>query len=304
MVCVTHEEIPLSALAEVERDGTTRILTEGRRFYSPHVSPDGDRVLVSTRDADSNSLWIYDLARDTLTPVTFEERPNKISYSPAIWTPDGERITFGSAGEDNAEMNMYWMMADGSGQAEELLPKIGFYLSASSWSPDGKVLAFNKSFDIWMLRIEDEPQLHPFLQTHSWEMYATFSPDGRWLAYSSDESGQVEVYVQPYPGPGEKVQISNNGGIHPVWARSSRELFYWNGSRMMTVPVELGTTFVAGQPSRVFEGDYEVGGPGYWVNYDVSPDGESFLMIKRTTEPPREINVVLNWFEELKRLAQ
>lgn len=115
--------------------------------------------------------------------------------------------------------------------------------------------------------------------------------------------GSYEILnVRPYPGPGEKVQISNSGGSQPVWARDGRELFYRNGDQMMAVSVERGADFVAGQPSLVFEGDYEAG-VGFWANYNVSPDGKSFVMIKRTTEPPREINVVLNWFEELKRLA-
>ena len=130
-----------------------------------------------------------------------------------------------------------------------------------------------------------------------------FSPDGRWIAYISNESGRYEVYVRPYPGPGEKEQISNNGGTQPMWARDGRALYYRNGKQMMEVSIEPGPNLVAGQPTLLFEGDFEMGGPDMWTNYDVSPDGESFIMIKRTTEPPRDIHVVFNWFEELKRLA-
>jgi serine/threonine-protein kinase len=228
--------------------------------------------------------------------------------TPAIWSPDGERITFGSVREEDQQLQFYWMPADGSVQAERLTPSGGGWRSVNSWSPDGKALVYVENSQsggiyIGVLSLEDEPQLRPFLQTPFWESAAMFSPDGRWIAHTSDESGRREVYVRPYPGSGEKVQISNEGGEQPVWARDGQELFYRNGNRMMTVPIQLGPTFSAGQPSLIFEGDYEMGGPGFWVNYDVSPDGESFLMIQRATEPPRQINVVLNWFQELERLA-
>jgi Tol biopolymer transport system component len=258
--------------------------------------------------------WIYDLTRDTMTRVTFEVNQNKASMTtPAIWTPDGQHVTFGSRREEDSQMQIYGMSADGSGQTERLTPSGDRYRTTNSWSPDGKVLAFTQigfgNLDIWTLSLQNEPQLQPILQTDFWELHAMFSPDGRWIAYTSNESGQSEVYVRPYPGPGEKIQISTQGGVQPVWARDGRELFYSqgegftsSGNPLMVVPVETGATFVAGQPAEVLEGTYDMG-LGFSSNYDVSPDGKSFFMIKRTTEPPREIHVVLNWFEELKRLS-
>ncbi len=134
-----------------------------------------------------------------------------------------------------------------------------------------------------------------------------FSPDGRWLAYQSDESGQLEIYVRPFPGPGGKWQISTEGGTEPLWARNGRELYYRHGDKMMAVAVETKPTFAASKPKLLFEGHYESGSLAYSFepNYDVSPDGQRFLMIKASDQgtPARQINVVLNSSDELRRLA-
>ena len=130
-----------------------------------------------------------------------------------------------------------------------------------------------------------------------------FSPDGRWLAYSSNESGRSEIYVQAYPGPGGKWQISTEGGTEPLWSRNGRELFYRNGNRMMAVDITTQPNFSAGKPKLFFEGQYEPTLVSN-ANYDISPDGQRFLMLKAIeTEAaaPTQINVVLNWFEELKQ---
>ena len=130
-----------------------------------------------------------------------------------------------------------------------------------------------------------------------------FSPDGRWLAYVSDESGRYEVYVQPYPGPGGKWQISTGGGKEPLWARDGRELFYRNGEQMMAVEITTEPTFSAGTPRLLFEGTY-LSGTVFLAYYDVSPDGQRFLMVQASEQQasdPTQINVVLNWFEELKQ---
>ena len=314
LLYITHEEFPPGTLARVARDETSHSFAEGRRFFNPRLSPDGNRLLISIlEEGDKTNSWIYDLTRNTLTRVTFEEHQNIADSSPAMWFPDGEKITFGTKREDDGQMQIYWMSADGRGQAERLTPSGDHRRGPASWSPDGKVLTVvdeppGRGMDIWTLSLGAEPQLQPFLQTDFWELQPMFSPDGRWIAYASNESGQFEVYVQPYPGPGEKIQISTRGGIQPVWSRDGRELYYFqgagfrSGNELMSVPVELGPTFTAGQPQVVLEGDFEKG-PGFWSNYDVSPDGKSFYMVKRTTEPPREIHVILNWFEELQRLA-
>ena len=133
------------------------------------------------------------------------------------------------------------------------------------------------------------------------------APDGRWLAYTSNESGRYEVYVQPFPEPGEKFQISTGGGADPVWSRNGRELFYRAGNKMMAVPVQTGTRFVAGKPAELFEGRHEtLGAAGVPAgSYDVAADGQRFLMVKAAAaRPPTQINVVINWFEDLKRKFQ
>jgi dipeptidyl aminopeptidase/acylaminoacyl peptidase len=148
-------------------------------------------------------------------------------------------------------------------------------------------------------------KLEPLSQTAFAEGAPMFSPDGRWLAYASDESGRTEIYVQPYPGPGAKWQISTEGGTEPQWNRNGRELFYRSGNRMMAVDVGTTPTLAVSKPKQIFEGEYEPTLVSA-ANYDVSPDGQRFLMLKAARvqdEAPTQISVVLNWFEELKRLV-
>jgi eukaryotic-like serine/threonine-protein kinase len=152
-----------------------------------------------------------------------------------------------------------------------------------------------------MLRLTDR-RVQPFLQTPFNETSPRFSPDGQWLAYISNESGRYEVYVQPYPGPGGKWQISTEGGTEPAWNPSGRELFYRSGDRMMAVDVSTRPSFTVGKPHVLFAGRYEPS-PATFSNYDVSPDGRRFLMLKpsETEQAYTQINLVLNWLEDLKR---
>ena len=190
---------------------------------------------------------------------------------PPFWTPDGKRIAFSSNKE--GPQNIYWQLADGSGGLERLTtgstpkfrcpgPRTGDYLSFLEVNP-------TTGYDIWVLRM-DGPATSPgqvpstgsgqasnaqlFLRTPFNESVPKFSPDGRWLAYVSDESGRYEIYVQPYPGPGGKLQISTEGGTEPVWNRSGRELFYRNGDKMMAVDIATQPDFAAGKPRMLFEG--------------------------------------------------
>lgn len=147
-----------------------------------------------------------------------------------------------------------------------------------------------------MLRLVGERQPKPFLKTPFDELDARFSPDGRWLAYQSDESGRVEVYVQPFPGPGGKWRVSAEGGASPRWSRDGRELFYYYRNKMMAVDVKTGPTFAAESPKLLFEGQFN-------YRYDVGPDARRFLMIQAVEPqlPATQIDLVMNWFEELKR---
>jgi Tol biopolymer transport system component len=184
-----------------------------------------------------------------------------------------------------------------------------YHQSLTSWSPDGKWLIFYQMHpktyrDIWVLPIGGEP--FPFLITPFQEAGGMFSPDGRWLAYVSDESGRYEVYVQSFPGPGGKWQISTEGGDEPVWARNGRKLFYRNADQMMVVDITIEPSFSTGTPRRLFEGPY-VGPRGKnFSNYDIAPNGQHFLMLKTVEQQESsmtQIHVVLNWFEELKRIV-
>jgi serine/threonine-protein kinase len=251
----------------------------------------------------TDQLWVYDLARDTLTRLTFEGGDNE----EAVWTPDGKRIAFES-NRDGVPDRIFWQLADSSGGLERLTSGDGNQ-APSSWSADGQLLAFGEvnprtRQDIWVFRLSDG-KAEPFLRTPFEEGGARFSPDGRWLAYVSNESGRPEVYVQPYPGPGGKWQISTDGGTEPVWNRNGRELFYRSGNKMMAVETTMQPSFSAGKPRMLFEGPYfTTAFPTMTVSYDVSADGQRFLVVKETEAASRsaeQINVVLNWFEELKR---
>jgi eukaryotic-like serine/threonine-protein kinase len=284
-------------LVWVDRSGTRAPFDAPERPYdSPQLSPDGSRVAVEI----GPQTWIYDLTRGALTRLAFEGRIN----DGPIWTPDGKRIAVRS---DRAGTNrVFWMLANGSGGVEQLTDgSIGQL--PRSFSPDGQWLAYQETApqtrrNVWLLRITDHSK-QPFLVTRATEGAARFSPDGRWIAYVSDESGKPEVYVQPFPASGGKWQVSTDGGTEPVWNRNGRELFYRSGDRMMAVDVVTEPTFSSGRPRMLFEGKY-VGSPFPLTGfaYDVSSDGQRFLMIEETGgTTPSQINVVLNWAEELKR---
>lgn len=265
----------------------------------PRLSPDERRVALEVED----QIWTYDLARDTLSRLTFEGSSNQ----EPVWSPDGKRVAFRSS-KEVAAGNLYWISADGSGGLEPLAS--GQYGQIpTSFSQDGQLLTFHElnpttQRDIWVLRMGDR-KAEPFLRTQFNEGSAAFSPDGRFLAYVSNESGRPEVYVQPYPGPGGKWQVSTDGGTEPVWSRNGRELFYRSGNKMMAVEVTLQPTFSAGKPNMLFEGQYfNQPFPLIGTAYDVSADGRRFLMVKENSKresSTAQINVVLNWFEELKQ---
>jgi eukaryotic-like serine/threonine-protein kinase len=287
-------------LVWVNRDGTEQpVAAPARSYVFPRLSPDGRRLAVTIQGQEVQ-LWLYDLSRETLTRFAFE---GKFNTNP-VWTPDGKRIAFNSNKEGS--MNLFWQPSDGTGGPERLTTS-EFLHFPMSWSPNGKVLAFvevapTTGYDIWITTVGDR-KVQPFLRTPFNESVPMFSPDGRWIAYISNESGRWEVYVQPYPSTGGKWQISAEGGTEPVWNRNGRELFFRNGDKIMAVEITEHPNLAAGKPRVLFEGHYVLP-PGTTPNYDVSPDGQHFIMIKANEaveEAPAQINVVLNWFEELKR---
>lgn len=288
-------------LVWVDRHGSTRPLLEAPRNYEePRLSPDGQQAALTIRE-ETADIWIYSITRGTLTRLTFEPTENE---TPA-WTPDGKYVTF-SASRSGRRRFLFQKAADDTGTGEQLIADTGAdHYHIGSWSPDGQALIVNKhpsgDGDILLLTPGDR-QTRPLVKTRFNERASRLSPNGCGLAYTSDESGRDEVYVQAYPSSGRKLQVSSEGGTEPVWARNSCELFYRSGDSMMTVSVVTNPALAVGKPRLLFEGAFEHSRQGE-ANYDVSLDGTRFLMVKVVEQerPATEINVVLNWIEELKR---
>ncbi len=288
-----------STLVWVDREGrATPLGVEPADFAWPRVSPDGRRLVVTISSAGLTQGWVYDVAR-----ATRRQLPGPQTTDP-IWTPDGESITYGLFGVDFGVTALAQVSADGTGEVDTLLPAERLQ-AAHSWSPDGERLAYYQinpatARDIFIFSRDGTPT--PFLSTPANERSPTFSPDGRWIAYASDETGRDEVYLALSDDPQERHQISTDGGRAPVWSRDGRELFYRNRAKVMAVEIRTSPALRIGTPHLLFEGPYEPDPtPSGSVNYDVAPDGR-FLMVR--SAPLTEIHVVLNLFEELRRRAQ
>jgi dipeptidyl aminopeptidase/acylaminoacyl peptidase len=287
-----------SRMVWVDRKGAaTALPAPARAYVNPSLSPDGRRIAVTIASASSWDIWIYDLTRDVLTRLIISET---LSYEP-VWTPDGKRITFQSRAS-SGKNGISWAPADGSGPSEQLL---GSETAATpgTWLRVGSALAFyqgypGKSSVMLLLATEgtaSAPEYRPRLLLEN-ARQPQISPDGRWMAYTSNES-PPQIYVQSFPLPGAKYQISTDGGDSPRWARSGVELFYRNGDKMMAVEIGTKPRFRAGRSTMLFEGHYETSP----VGFHVSPDGKRFLMIQPSGEPgTTQLQVVQDWFEELK----
>jgi serine/threonine-protein kinase len=301
-------------LVWVDRSGHQELVGAPPRGYMElRLSPDGMRIALDIRD-QNNDVWVWDLARQNLTRLTFFPQYGIF----ARWARDGRRIFFGSR-RGGAALNLYWQAADGSGQAERLAESLQLQ-RPHSVSPDGTHLLFTEEAaqtrtDIHMLSLDDRKAV-PLIRTPFKESNPEVSPDGRWLAYQSDESGAIQVYVRPFPAVDTgRWQVSTDGGSRPVWARNGRELFYAasvpadeSALRMMAVPIQAGATFAAGAPEQLFEGRFASLGNDVGRNYDVSADGRKFLMIneaaaEQTANAGGTFVFVMNWFDELRRLA-
>jgi len=286
-------------LVWVDRDGsTTPLAVEPAFFSNPKLSPDGTRATVQVMTSGGfGGIWLCDLRRGTRTPLT-----HRGDNQEPIWTPDGRWITFTDGS------SLHRSLADGSGEIEDLLMTTDGFPFPSSWSPDGGVLAYytvgtENRRDIHGMNLDGDRTPFPILVTEFNEHSPVFSPDGGLLAFVSDRSGKEEVYVQPYPAPGPRHQVSTEGGREPMWSRDGRELFYRSGDRMIAVRVETEPRFSAGLPRVLFEARFQMDRGGGQM-YDVSADGQRFLMIRSPQEHElTEIRVVLNWAEELKRLV-
>jgi Tol biopolymer transport system component len=270
-----------------------------RPYRFPRLSPDGRRLVVTVAGTQS-TLWIYHRVGAAFNRLTFEGNNDW-----ATWTPDGQRVTYASIRAE--PWRLFWKPFDGSGKEQMLYATRKSAQQPYSWSSDGKLLVYQDTApatgqDVWVLPMEGDRQPRPILQTPASELDARLSPDGRWLAYASDESGRYEVYVQPFSGSGGKWQISAEGGREPVWAHNGREVFYRSGEKMMAAAVVTQPTFQTAPPRLLFQGPYE-GTNTISPNYDVTADDQRFLMVQQSDQRSRatDFSVVLNWFEELKR---
>jgi serine/threonine protein kinase len=302
-------------LVWVNRQGKEEPLAAAPNEYSFFkISPDGTRVALTVGANPNQDIWIWDVVRETMTRLTFDERDDSVP----LWTPDGKRIVYSSNRKAGTPGVIYWKAADGTGEVEKLAPASNRELIPFSMSKDGKTLALWEitlapmQTDIGMLSMEGDHTRKPLLQEKYNEDYPQISPDGRWLAYQSNESGKYEVYVRSFPdvNKGGRWQISTNGGDSPLWSPDGRELFYRSGDSFMAVKVETEPTFRPAKPGVLFRGTYfSTGARIDCTLWDISPDGKRFLMMKPPASTgaapeaagPRKINIVLNWFEELKQ---
>jgi serine/threonine-protein kinase len=280
-------------LVQVDHRGRrTPVSADRLGFRFPRYSPDGRRIAVAI-DPRPSQIWVYDIERGTKTPLATDTS----SITP-MWTPDGRHVAFSCCG------GIWWRPADGSRAAERLFAT-EFGSNPTWWSPDGRLLLFQEAFpatqyDLLVATIGGgEPRR--LVSSAARDIGGRVSPDGRWLAYYSNESGRNEVYLRPFPKTDDQRWIvSTTGGQSPVWSPDGRELFYMSGSAMLTVPVSSsGAGILVGTPQVLFEGPFDTTQD---INVDISPDGAHFAMVEADPNAnPVRLNVILNWAEELKK---
>jgi eukaryotic-like serine/threonine-protein kinase len=302
---------PVRRLVWVDRQGVEApINAPPRSYFAPRLSPDGTRVALEI-DRD---IWILDLNREALTRLTADPAFESV----AIWTPDGRAVIFssGRSGRSTLDpLNLLRHAVDGTSTIERLTHAAAARQVPYAVTPDGAALIFREHStdpagdpgDVMVMSLADRRETKPLVQTNFREMNAELSPDGRWLAFQSNESGRDEIYVRRFPNVSAgQWQVSSSGGMRPLWARSGLELFYEAARSLMRVPLTIGSTFESGTPTKLFEGPY-------FYNvlermYDVSPDDRRFLMIRESRQsngpvPTARLIVVRDWFAELNRRA-
>ncbi|MBK9065210.1 MAG: protein kinase [Acidobacteria bacterium] len=304
------------ALFSVSRDGTLAYRTgeRGDRFlwvdrsgkegevvgdpgdaHNPAFSPGGDRLAFDLADPRSarTDVWIRDLKRNVSSRFTFGAE----GASLPLWSPDGRRMVF-AVGDD-----LFEKAVEGQGE-EKVLLKSGESKFPGDWSRDGGTIAFSSlgkdtNWDIWILPMSGDRKPAPFLKTQFSELNPAFSPDGRFLAYQSNESGRMEIYVQSFPGPGGKWQVSTSGGREPQWRADGKELFYRGlDQKVMAVDVQTGSSLTAGTPQPLFQGRFDTAVSR--SRFVPTADGKRFLTVAPLgREAMTPTTIVLNWFAEM-----
>jgi len=299
LVAQTGKGVYLSQLTWFDRNGKTVGLSGKPSWYANvKLSPDGRRIATDQTDQDGRNvdLWVQDPARDTTTRLTFDPA---LDTTPT-WSPDGRKLVYSS----NRSLNfkLYLKNADGSGSDEEIAEVGGDAFNSLDWSRDGKYILTRRRNELWYLTLADRT-LKPLVQ--GWLVKAAqFSPDGRWVAYASNESGSMEVYVTPFPSGNGKWQVSSGGGQEPKWRRDGKELFYLSpDSKMMAAPVSTGASFESGSPAALFQTHRRQAISSQdTFSYDVSADGQRFLIATQLDESATApLSVFLNWTSAMEK---
>jgi serine/threonine protein kinase len=290
--------VSITRLVWFDRNGREAGQVGAPAGYSAlRLSPDGQRVSLSITDerTGSGDIWVHDLTHDTRTRFAFGPTDDAESD----WSPDGRRLVYFSCCEGSSTLFIKELNDTGKGQS----PLPAGFRGPWDWSADGKFILYSEneptaSRDVWVLPVDSEQKPYPLFQTQFNESYAQFSPDGRWVVYLSNETGNDELYVARFDNPRESRRISTAGAAQPRWRRDGKELFYLAGDKsLIAVPVKAGDTFETGEAISLFKVDSIVAD-----SYDVSPDGQRFLMNiaeRRTQSMP--FTIVLNWTSDLKR---
>jgi Tol biopolymer transport system component len=287
---------PLSQVVLVGPGGTTRTLLGDRRDYAfPRLSPDGRRLAVTVGTSDHRDVWLLELGSGTLTRLTTEGTTNERPE----WTPDGSRVLYRSDRETRTAI--WWRPADLSARATPLLMAEGLDVFEAVVSPDSRYVVYQLDTlgaDIYSRALAGDTAPHPIATSSAAiETMPRLSPDGRWVAFITDESGRSEVVVQPFPGPGGRVQVSVTGGTEPVWSRDGHRLFYRGDGVLMAAAVRPGPTFVVAARDTVLRDTYVFAGNPH-ANYDVMPDGSHFIFLQGAGVG--EMVVVSNWESVLR----
>jgi Tol biopolymer transport system component len=285
---------------------TQPLLTKPGIYARPSLSPDGQQLALTVTEGGNQDIWLYEWQRDTMTRLTF----GAVASRYPIWSPDGRYILY------NTSAGIFWTRSDGSGKPQPLTQSKNLQFPYS-FTGDGKRLAFlelnpETQYDIWTVPVESDGaglrvgKPEPFVQTPFDERHPTFSLDGRWLAFDSNESGSYQVYVRAFPDNGGKWQISNSGGMYPIWSRNGHELFFRTEDNQIMVAgyTVRGDSFAADKP-RVWS-DKKIANIGLNANYDLSPDGKRIvaLMPVETAEGQKAQSHVIfleNFFDEVRR---
>jgi serine/threonine-protein kinase len=283
-------------------------------YFTPRFSPDGKKLALSITAGKGTDLNVWDPQREAMSHLTFNGQDN---FNP-VWTPDGKHIVFRSTG--NGVTTILWIRSDGAGDAQPLYQSKNL-LWASSFSPDGRRLAFSEQFpetgvDLFTLPLDLTDPEHPkpgkpekFWASPKNDAVPMFSPDGRWIAYLSDEPGQFEIFARPFPGPGGVWQISTGGGSYPFWSRDGKQIFYRGlNNRIFVVDYTAkGDTFAAGKPHQWSDTLTRSAGGNSNVPIDLAPDGKHFAIFPQPQAEEKgsvHMTFLFNFFDELRRRAE